>query len=334
MALLALARSILVFLRHHYGSLIRGGLTFLDNTLVYLFDKTPRRGPLFASWDVTFKCNARCSFCSTHELDAALPRDLNTEESLQIVRQLGESGVWHLSLTGGETLVRKDLPLIIREAKKHGMLVNVNTNGFLLERFAEVLIESGVDSITISVDSDKAEVHDTARVIPGLTEAILKGVDKVKRLRKTNTPQITFRMVISKQSYQDIDNYIQLYEDRVDNISFQPIHDGIGVPKFSDRDDDQSKTGLLNLKDEDPFMFTPKDRSHFSRVFSALLRKHVWINRLFFREIENFLFDKDLMWERYKCYSGYYYLQINPYGEVFPCPFLFFFVPIFFLRVP
>ena len=127
-------RTIYEFIKEYHTGFFRGSLTFLDNTLVYLYNKKPSRGPMFVGWNVLFNCNAVCSFCDTHELHKQLDREMTTEEAMSVVRQLGEDGTWHLSLTGGETLLRKDLPQIIKEAKKYGMFVNVNTNGALLAK--------------------------------------------------------------------------------------------------------------------------------------------------------------------------------------------------------
>lgn len=312
-------------IRDYSFTLIRGGLTFLDNTLVYFTNKKPSRGPMFVAWDVTFRCNARCSFCNTHELDKATPREMTTEEALKLVKEMGEAGVWHLSLTGGETLVRKDLIEIIREAKKYGIIVNVNTNGFLLAKHAMNLVESGVDSFTISIDSHKNEVHDEARNIPRLTESIVKGIEEVKKIRKGCKPTVMIRLVVSKQNYDEIDLYIEKYKDVADKIMFHPIHDGVGVPKFLEKQDSITHTGLLNLADtdKDPYQFQIEDRQLFSEKFKNYFKKYKWMNNLFNRDMVKFIFDKDSMWDEYKCYAGYYYLQLDPYGKTFPCQFLF-----------
>ncbi len=135
------------YLITHNRTIPRIARTSFDNTLVYLFNKKPSRGPLFVAWTVTYRCNAQCSFCDTHELGRALHRDLDTEEALKLIRQIGAAGVWHLSLTGGEPLIRQDLEQLIRESKRVGLIVNINTNGSLLAKKAEMLVDAGVDII-------------------------------------------------------------------------------------------------------------------------------------------------------------------------------------------
>ncbi len=300
---------------------MRGAITFIDNTLVYLFDKKPRRGPLFMNWVVTYQCNAKCSFCSTHELNKTLQETMTTEEALRIVREIGESGTWHLSLTGGETILRKDLDLIIIEAKKYGMFVNVNTNGFLLAKKAKMLVDSGVDSIIISLDSDEAKIHDEVRNLPGLTQALVNVIETVKSLRIGKRPAITLRVIVSKRNYKSLGGIIDVFKPIVDKVFFQPIHDGVNVPKFSKKKASVT-TGLFQVKDTDQYMFEAEDQNRFAEVFNALIKKCKWLDTLFHREVETFLFDKDTLWDKYKCYSGYYYMAINPYGYASPCTFL------------
>ena len=76
------------FVKEYHTGLLRGTLTFLDNTLVYLYDKKPSRGPTFVGWNVLFNCNAVCSFCDTHELHKQHDREMTHEEAMSIVKQL------------------------------------------------------------------------------------------------------------------------------------------------------------------------------------------------------------------------------------------------------
>ena len=316
--MLQLFKTIYTFINEYHTGLLRGALTFLDNTLVYLYDKKPSRGPTFVGWNVLFDCNANCSFCDTHELHKQLTREMTHEEAMSIVRQLGEAGTWHLSLTGGETLLRKDLPEIIKEAKKYNMFVNVNTNGALLAKKAKRLVDSGLDSLIISLDSDKPEIHDTAREIPKLTESIFRGIKAVREAQNgQKKPEIVLRMVVSKQNYESIDNYIEKFQHLVDKITIQPIHDGVTVPKFKNND----KLNLFHIKETDIYQFEQKDRSNYRKVFNDLYTKYSWLDNKFIHEFETFIFDKNAMWEKYKCYAGYYYLVIDPALNTFPCTF-------------
>jgi len=106
---------------------------------------------------VTDKCNFRCRYCMPAEGLEWLERDelLSFEEIERLVRVLARMGVDEVRLTGGEPLVRRDLPTLV------GMLaatpgvrdLSLTTNGVLLDRFAAPLVEAGLRRLNVSLDS-------------------------------------------------------------------------------------------------------------------------------------------------------------------------------------
>jgi cyclic pyranopterin phosphate synthase len=147
--------------------------------------------PLTDSWgreirsvrvSVTDKCNFRCRYCMPAEGLEWLPREevLSFEEIARLVSVLAAMGVDEVRLTGGEPLVRRDLPVLV------GMLgaidavrdLSLTTNGVLLDRLAGPLVEAGLTRINVSLDSLShvrfAEItrRDALdRVLEGLAEA-------------------------------------------------------------------------------------------------------------------------------------------------------------------
>ncbi|HEY2769315.1 MAG TPA: GTP 3',8-cyclase MoaA [Solirubrobacteraceae bacterium] len=106
---------------------------------------------------VTDRCNFRCQYCMPAEGLPWLERSaiLSFEEITRIVRLLAAMGVGDVRLTGGEPLVRRGFPDLVRMLSdtEHVREVSVTTNGFLLERDAEALVRAGVDRFNVSVDS-------------------------------------------------------------------------------------------------------------------------------------------------------------------------------------
>lgn len=135
------------------------------------------------SWNLTQRCNLRCAHCY---LDAGARMgegDLSTKRCLDIVEQLASVNP-HLLLilTGGEPLLRADLPQIARAAVGRGMTVVVGTNGtFLDSERAEALKDAGVSGIGISLDaaSDPA-LHDELRGRPGSWDDAMRGLNVCK----------------------------------------------------------------------------------------------------------------------------------------------------------
>jgi len=106
---------------------------------------------------VTDRCNFRCQYCMPAEGLPWLERDeiLTFEEIARAVALLAAMGVCDVRLTGGEPLVRREFPRLA------GMLsgiedvaeVSLTTNGFMLERDAEALVDAGIARFNVSVDS-------------------------------------------------------------------------------------------------------------------------------------------------------------------------------------
>jgi len=131
---------------------------------------------------VTDKCNFRCRYCMPAEGLDWLQRDelLSFEEIERLVRMVASMGVDEIRLTGGEPLVRRDLPdLVGRLARTPGVRdLSLTTNGVLLDRFAGPLVEAGLRRLNVSLDSLShvrfAEItrRDALdRVLAGLEEA-------------------------------------------------------------------------------------------------------------------------------------------------------------------
>jgi GTP 3',8-cyclase len=147
--------------------------------------------PLRDSWNreihsvrvsVTDKCNFRCRYCMPAEGLEWLPREevLSYEEIARLVRVLAAMGVGEVRLTGGEPLVRRELPVLVSLLSDipgvHDL--SLTTNGVLLDRLAGPLVEAGLTRLNVSLDSLShvrfAEItrRDALdRVLAGLAEA-------------------------------------------------------------------------------------------------------------------------------------------------------------------
>ena len=106
---------------------------------------------------VTDRCNFRCQYCMPAEGIPWLERSaiLTFEEIARVVRLLAAMGVHEVRLTGGEPLVRRELPRLVEmlTAIEDVHDLSMTTNGFLLERDAEALVSAGAMRFNVSVDS-------------------------------------------------------------------------------------------------------------------------------------------------------------------------------------
>jgi GTP 3',8-cyclase len=144
---------------------------------------------------VTDRCNFRCVYCMPRETFdhdfKFLPHDeiLRFEEIARLARLFAGLGVKKIRLTGGEPLVRRDLPrLVALLAAIPGLDLTLTTNGSLLAKHAQALARAGLTRVTVSLDSlDDATFramndadYPVARVLEGIDAAAAAGMAPIK----------------------------------------------------------------------------------------------------------------------------------------------------------
>jgi cyclic pyranopterin phosphate synthase len=135
---------------------------------------------------VTDKCNLRCTYCMPVQGLDWIPRPelLMYEEIASVVRQMAELGLRRVRLTGGEPLVRRDLPELVRMLRDVGALEDIalSTNAVLLPQFAAELRDAGLDRVNISVDTLRRDRFEAiARRPVRFFDAMLEGIEAAER---------------------------------------------------------------------------------------------------------------------------------------------------------
>lgn len=140
---------------------------------------------------VTDRCNMRCRYCMPQAEYIWLPRDsiLTFEEIDRLTGLFAALGVSKLRLTGGEPLLRHELPALVSRLRRHRGLTDIalTTNGILLARHATPLREAGLDRVTVSLDTLRPERMIAfarsarhAEVLEGIGAAAAAGFDGIK----------------------------------------------------------------------------------------------------------------------------------------------------------
>jgi cyclic pyranopterin phosphate synthase len=133
---------------------------------------------------VTDRCNLRCHYCMPEDEYVWLPREdlLTFEELLSLSDLFGQSGVDRIRITGGEPLLRRNLPELLAglAAKPWLRDLALTTNGVMLADIASELRRAGLHRLTVSLDTLRADKFKRLARIDALSE-VLDGIEASRR---------------------------------------------------------------------------------------------------------------------------------------------------------
>src|SRR5262245_40346083 len=156
-------------------------MTTQHRSLTDVFERALRNLRL----SVTDRCNLRCQYCMPEEDYTWLPREdlLTFEEIATLVDLFTELGVEKVRLTGGEPLLRRDLPTLVRMLSCNPRIQDLalTTNGILLAEQAPALYDAGLHRVTVSLDTLQPERF---RVLTrrDTHSRVLAGIEAVQRV--------------------------------------------------------------------------------------------------------------------------------------------------------
>jgi AdoMet-dependent heme synthase len=245
--------------------------------------------PLSVHLDITYRCNERCVHCYLDHDDHG---EMTTAEIESVLAQLADAGVFFLTFSGGEVLLRRDFYHLVEFARRLLFNVKIKTNGVMIgDPEAKRLRELGVEQVQISVYSHRAEVHDSITKLPGSWR---RTVEAIRRL-KANGLKVTIANVLMTANSFDSAGVQTLANELGAFYSLDPTI----TPKM---DGDTSILGL--------------------RIPGAELHR-VFRDDRFVPDVAEFCAPppppgEDVM-EGFPCSAGHTSCYISPYGDVFPC---------------
>ena len=171
---------------------------------------------------VTDKCNLRCVYCMPMEGLTWLKRDelLTYEEIEQIVRAMAGMGLRRIRITGGEPLVRRDLPDLVRMIAAVPEIedLSLSTNAVLLAEHADALRSAGVQRLNVSLDSLRADRVDVIARRPGSYPKIMEGLEAAERV---GFSPIKINVVLIRgQNDDEIEDFAEITRERPWHVRF------------------------------------------------------------------------------------------------------------------
>ena len=177
--------------------------------------------PLWLLAEVTHSCPLQCPYCS-NPLNLVPKKDeLDTEGWLKVLHQARKLGAAQLGFSGGEPLVRKDLEILVGEARKLGFYSNLITSGVGMdaERVARFR-ELGLDHIQVSFQADDAVLND---YLAG-TDAFQHKLEMARAVKANGYPMVLCFVIHRQNTHripQMLDLAVELQADYVELATTQ-----------------------------------------------------------------------------------------------------------------
>ena len=265
--------------------------------------KSAKFVPLVVSWNITRKCNLKCSHCYINAENKEFINELTTEEAKTLIDQINEVSKPLLILSGGEPLLREDLYELIRYGAAKGFKMGLGSNGSLIDdAVARELKDAGIETVSISLDSHIPKQHDKFRGVPGSWK---KAIDAINALRE-NDVLVQVNTTLTQQNFNQIDDIMSLAE----NLGVENFHLFFLVP-----------TGRgVKIADISPAGYESMIKKTFARTHKHKLNIRFSCAPQFMRVAKNMGVDMK-RWIR-GCIAALYYCRVYPNGDVTPCPYL------------
>jgi MoaA/NifB/PqqE/SkfB family radical SAM enzyme len=253
-----------------------------------------------ANLALTFRCNHKCATCNiwkTHGYN--LTKDSRWKDAGELtvdeIEKFTErNNLIYLSLTGGETFLRKDIEEIVKVCSLHVPMLTITSNGSMPEKIEKVArnvlpYAKGIININISLDGNK-EQHDKFTGVPGSYEKAVESIDRLATIKNSKL-RISIETLVSTLTNGGREYVQHFAEERKLPITYSIIQ------KAPFYDNESINIGCGEL---------PK--------IKASLNPHDIFSALYIRSARN--------GHSPKCVAGQYTCSITPYGDIMPCLFL------------
>jgi MoaA/NifB/PqqE/SkfB family radical SAM enzyme len=247
-------------------------------------------------WELTYRCNARCTICSYWKTPGKPRAELTIEEIGAGLDRIYRYGTRLVNFTGGEPTLRPDLEAIVRAASRRGLWTSIVTNGSRLTRERiRGLRDAGLDNLLISFDSLSSEIHDGHRGIPGLHDHVVRSLEWLREEFLIGHRSGGMMCVLARHNASSVEEIVRFADTLGVYVLFQPYH--------------ANKTG-------DPKLAAPIGAADVGRIVALKDRYSNMLNsRSYLAALAQFYEQGPPP----PCHAGFKYFSVDPYGYVHPC---------------
>lgn len=201
----------------------------MDNTIeknAHIRLKKTIAKPGFCCIGIVDTCMLKCRMCQKWKPDTGIvgiaqPSTLQWKNFISQLRDLVDDG-FEIDFGGGEALMKEDILELVSYAKSLGFRTTIASNGFLVdEQMAKRIVDSGLDSIVLSLDSLIPEIHDNMRGVNGVARRLLHAIEYLRNY--SQTIHIGICTIIMEQSLNgliDLAEWVNTHRDKTNSILF------------------------------------------------------------------------------------------------------------------
>lgn len=235
---------------------------------------------------ITERCNYKCSFCDFHKKTTEMPFEL----AVRIINESQNIGIKTVAFTGGEPLLYEKIYDLISLIKTLGMSPHITTNGSLVYDNWKRLIDSGLDSISFSIDG----IDDTHNNLRGVRSSFVNIKKGIEILHKSSNILLFVNMVVTNKNVSEIIKVYEFAKRYNATFFFWPVND---VESLYLSEDDRSEY-------ERAVRYISEAEHYSSSMFNFLIRGIDYHQKKI---------------RRFRCPAFFSTVNIYFDGEVMPC---------------
>jgi len=167
--------------------------------------------PFIVIWEVTRACELACRHCRAEAIHRRDPRELKTGEVPGFLDQVARAAPKVFVLTGGDPMMRDDLPDIIAGATQRGLTVSLSPSATprFLKADLRCFREAGLKRVSLSLDGACAETHDAFRGVPGTWDRTMEAVAAAREAGL----EVQINTTFTRQNLCELESFVSLLED-------------------------------------------------------------------------------------------------------------------------
>ena len=303
------------------------------NALPYIFLRNGfSNPPLSLFFIINSKCNFRCQMCDVGQnySESMFYKNLigNDKSDFPVEafkKLIDEVRVFkpYIGVTSTEPLLYKPLPEIIKYVIKSGLRINVLTNGYLLEKRAEEIIDSGLYSLNVSIDGPP-EIHNKLRGVKDSHERAIAGIMKVVELKKKKNsvyPYIGINSTVTDLTapYM-VDMLNSLPMEHLIKVSYMTmvfLHQELADKHNKIYGDKYPASQACLAGEADPFKVNVKKLVEQSRLVKKMYPEKVF---LYYQpdedELKKYFYEPEIFMDKTKCVFPWFSAQVLSNGDM------------------